>query len=429
VLDSLKRLRMPLIRYPGGNFVSGYRWRDGIGPRENRTPRTELAWHTVESNRFGTDEFVHWCKKLGTEPYMVVNCGDGTQREAQDWVEYCNGTGDTEPVRLRRANGYDEPHNVKYWGIGNEVYGHLQIGYKTPQEYARQCTEYAKVMKWVDPSIKTIASAFIGGPGWKEHTELLVEQAGADIDYLSIHWYVGNHENDFATYMATSEHVEEMLHAYEDHLSAVMFETKLKNKIGIAVDEWNVWFKTSVDQGLQEYYNLEDALVVAMQLMAILRHCKTVTMANIAQIVNVIAPVVTSPDGLFLQTIFYPFELMSRESGSVALDLATLCDTFQGGTRSGCPVLDVAGTFDPATRQVSLFVVNRTMDAVETELDLQGFGATDGKAYVVNGPNIKTENSFDNPIAVATSKSPFDVTRPVFTFEPHSFTTLCFTAN
>ncbi|CAG1773172.1 partial alpha-N-arabinofuranosidase, partial [uncultured bacterium] len=159
VLQALERLQIPLVRYPGGNFVSGYRWMDGIGPKEDRPTRIDMAWHATDTNQFGTDEFITFCRRLNTEPYMVVNCGDGDMREARDWVEYCNGTQDTALVKLRRQNGYEAPHRVKYWGVGNEVDGPWQIGYKTPDEYARAYLEFAKVMKWVDPSIKLIASA------------------------------------------------------------------------------------------------------------------------------------------------------------------------------------------------------------------------------------------------------------------------------
>ena len=159
VLTTLKRLDMPVMRYPGGNFVSGYRWRDGVGPKEERKARMDLAWHDVEPNTFGTNEFVDFCRKLGTEPYFAVNAGDGDMREARDWLEYCNGTKDTYLVNLRKKHGYEKPHNISYWGVGNEVDGPWQIGMKTPEEYARTYAEYAKVMKWTDPSIKLFAAA------------------------------------------------------------------------------------------------------------------------------------------------------------------------------------------------------------------------------------------------------------------------------
>ena len=206
VLAAVRRLRMPVIRYPGGNFVSGYRWRDGVGPKAERPARVELAWQDIESNHFGTDEFVTWCHALGTEPYLVVNAGDGDMREARDWVEYCNSATDSALANMRRANGHDAPHKIKYWGIGNEVDGQWQMGHKTPEEYARTYKEFAKVMRLVDPSIKLIAAVT---SDWRyqpvERTQLLFEQAPDFLDYLSVHWYVNNLDDDFAKYMALSE--------------------------------------------------------------------------------------------------------------------------------------------------------------------------------------------------------------------------------
>ncbi len=430
VMDALRRLQMPLIRYPGGNFVSGYRWRDGIGPRDRRPARMEMAWHTVESNRFGTNEFVEFCRAIGTEPYLVVNCGDGDMREARDWVEYCNATTQTELADLRRQHGYDAPHNVRYWGIGNEVDGHWQIGYKTPQEYARAATEFAKVMKWVDPSIKLVASAVSNWDSgdWVERAQLLLEQAGDHIDYMGIHWYVDNVDNDFARYMALSELFESRLSAYEGLIRAVQLEKKQTRPIYIAVDEWNVWHLVSTGVSVETAYNLEDALVVAMHLNAFIRHAASVRMATIAQIVNVLAPILTRPDGLFLQTIFYPFELYSRFAGDTALNVHWDGDTFSAGDLTGLRTLDVTATLDAARKQLVLFVVNRSEhNHAETRVSLaEGQFAGAVRTYTVNGAGIKTENSFEQPGQVITRE---DQAVPQggslrFTFEPHSVTAL-----
>ena len=313
VMESLKRLSMPVIRYPGGNFVSGYRWMDGIGPIEERPARTDLAWHAEEPNHFGTNEFIQFCRAVNAEPYIAVNCGDGSMREARDWVEYCNGTAETSLVKLRREHGFDAPHQVKYWGIGNEVDGPWQIGFKTPDEYARAVTEYGKIMKWVDPDIKLIAAAVsVWEKNLVERAQLLLEQAGHLIDYMALHWYVGNPNDDYYDYMALSELFETRLNAYEGLIDALRLDNRITHPIWIAVDEWNVWYRTHPALGnppnnLEEHYSLEDALVVAMQLNAFIRHAHSVKMANIAQIVNVIAPIFTNKEGHFLQTIFHPF--------------------------------------------------------------------------------------------------------------------------
>lgn len=426
VLESLRRLNFPNIRYPGGNFVSGYRWRDGVGP--DRTGRYELAWHSVEPNQFGTNEFVQFCRLIDSEPYIAVNCGDGDMREARDWVEYCNGTADTALVKMRRAHGYDAPHRVKYWGIGNEVDGHWQIGHKTPQEYARAFTEFGKVMKWVDPEIKLLASMI---SDWKtdivERTQLLLEQSGNLVDYLALHWYVGNRNDDFLEYMTLSELFEQRLTAYEGLIRALKIDNAIQRDIPIAVDEWNVWYRANnAEHQLEETYNLEDALMVAMHLNAFIRHASTVKMANLAQIVNVIAPIMTSKEGLVQQSIFYPFELFSQHCGSVAVDAFWQGDTFSSGDHSGVRVLDVSATLNE--RQLALFVVNRSPDqTLETSISLTtGQFAGPVTIGVVNGPDIKAENTFDSPDNVSTRESSLTASGNTLTvaFEPHSVTAL-----
>jgi len=427
VLDALRRLNMPVMRYPGGNFVSGYRWRDGVGPRRERKARQELAWHDIEPNTFGTNEFVDFCRAIHSEPYLVVNCGDGDMREARDWVEYCNGALDTDLVKLRRSHGYDAPHRVKYWGVGNEVDGPWQIGHKTPQEYARAYTEFVKVMKWTDPSIKLLASANSAWRGdWVERTQLLVEQAGERIDYLAIHWYVGNRENDFARYMALSELFEARLSAYEGLVRALCLQKGIPF-IPIAVDEWNVWYRVHNEGKLEEIYNLEDALVVAMQLNAFIRHASTVKMANLAQIVNVIAPILTRPTGLVLQSIFHPFAAYRAACGDIALDLHWTGETFDGGDHRGVRVLDVAGSLHSAARRASIFIVNRSLAPCAVTLRLvEGRFTGPATARIVNGPDIKSANSFEQPDRVTTRTAEVDADGSSFTMtlEPHSVTAL-----
>jgi len=249
----LERVKMANMRF-GGNFFSGYRWLDGVGPRAERPARHELAWNSIVPNNFGTNEFVMLCRSLGAEPYLNTNCGDGDMREAADWVEYCNGTGDSALAKLRRQHGFEKPHNVKYWSIGNEVDSPGQIGYKTPQEYARAVTEYGKVMKRVDPTIKLSASAACSwedaplGPQflyrkteWVERAQLMLEQAGDRIDYMALHKYAHPYTDDsFETLMAFAAGFEEHLSAYEGLIKAVSLERGIKHAVDIAVDEWGI---------------------------------------------------------------------------------------------------------------------------------------------------------------------------------------------
>ena len=212
VMRAVQQLKVPVLRWPGGNFVSGYHWMDGIGPKEKRERKMELAWHTVETNQFGTDEFIEYCRAVNTEPFICVNMGNGTMDEAQNWVEYCNGTEDTYYANLRRQNGYDEPHNVKYWGLGNEVSGHWQIGHKEPEEYANAALEFAKVMKWMDKNIELIAcGSCMQNTGDMNFNRIVVEKLTDIADYLSIHMYVNNREDNYYEYMGTSEHIEKYI--------------------------------------------------------------------------------------------------------------------------------------------------------------------------------------------------------------------------
>ena len=430
VLEALQRLNMPVIRYPGGNFVSGYRWKDGVGAHEERKPRTDLAWGAIEPNTFGTNEFIAFCRQLGSEPYLVVNCGDGDMREAHDWVEYCNRRSETHLVKLRRQHGFDAPHNVKYWGIGNEVDGPWQIGFKTAEEYARAATEFGKVMKWADPNIRLLASAVSLWEGdFVERAQFLIEQAGNLIDYMGLHWYVGNPKDDFAAYMTVSELIEERLASYEGLIRALRLDNAITRPIYLAVDEWNVWYRANNEHNqLEEIYNLEDVLVVALHLNAFIRHADTVKMANIAQIVNVIAPIFTSADGLFLQTIFYPLELYSRNCGDIALDIGWGGDTFSGGDHTGVRALDVTATYHPQRREITLYVINRHLsDAQETTIRLiDGEFDGPGELSIINGPNIKAENTFENPHQVITRTEQANMDGKEFTvvFEPHSITAL-----
>ena len=438
VREALQRLNFSIVRYPGGNFVSGYRWMDGIGPRQERPSRHDLAWNVVDSNQFGTNEFIKFCRKLNIEPYLCVNCGDGDMREAADWVEYCNGTGDSSLVKLRREHGFDKPHKVKYWNIGNEVDGPWQIGYKTPQEYARAVTEFGKVMKRVDPDIELVASATCLWTGdVVERGQLMLEQAGDLIDYMALHWYVGKAKNDFNAYMTLSELFEERLSGYEGLIRAIRLDKGIKHPIYITVDEWGIWFRGSpASPEPRLFYALEDALVSAMNLNAFIRHAYSVRMANITSIMNLLSPILTRPDGLVLQTIFYPFELYRRTCGQLALDVFWKGETFAGTfedrhlTReyTGVRILDVTATLDESRKQLVVYIVSRSQkEAMETTISLaDGQFAGSVQAYVINGADIKTENTFEKPNQVGTRKTTFEASGKslTYSFEPHSVTAL-----
>ena len=433
VLEALRALRMPVLRWPGGNFVSGYHWTDGIGPRDERPGRNNLAWHDVESNRFGTDEFIEYCRVLGTEPYVCVNMGTGTMDEAAAWVEYCNGTGDTYWANRRRENGHEEPFGVRYWGLGNEMYGTWQIGALSAEDYVKKAREFAKVMKWTDPDIELIGC---GLDGLSEWDRIVVEGLAPFVDYHSVHIYTGS--DDYWSNVLEPHQSGRALDVCGAMIERARFEQGIEHPIHIAYDEWNVWFRARAPETrLEERYNLSDALAIATYLNVFARHCDTVKIANLAQMVNVIAPIFTDEDRLFLQTIYHPLRLYAEHLGDTVLDAHVECDVHHleeaGSGRQHrvadlgpFPVLDVAATRD-ASGGVVLAVVNRDPEnAVRTEVRISD-GSFSGQVsvYEVNGEHSAVSNSFDAE-EVGVEEDGFEVDGGSFEYEfpPHSVTLL-----
>ena len=425
VMEAVRRLRVPNLRWPGGNFVSGYHWMDGIGPKENRPRRMELAWHTVETNQFGTDEFIEYCRVVGTEPFICVNMGSGTMDEAQNWVEYCNGKEDTYYANLRRQNGHEEPYGVKYWGLGNEVSGGWQIGHKEADEYARAALEFAKVMKWVDPSIQLIACGSCQqNANDMTFNRIVVEKLIDIAEYLSIHIYVNNRDNNYYEYMGTSEHIEKYIRAVRGIIDGAAYHSRHGKKMKIAFDEWNATYSFPHEHPHHQRYTLEDALVVGMFLNSFIRHADAIKIANMAQLVNIIPPIFTSPEDMFLQTIFYPLELYTCENGTVALDAYCDCETFETNRYGKVPYLDVSASFDPDKNRISINIINRHLtDTIRVIIENQNGGLADkGTLFEINGEDIKTVNGFKEKENVVTKKQEIPVLSNPFVLElpPHS---------
>lgn len=424
VMEAIKRLNVPNIRYPGGNFVSGYHWVDGVGPKEKRPKKMELAWHTIESNQFGTDEFMEYCKAVDSEPFMCVNMGTGTIDEARDWLEYCNGKEDTYFANMRRQNGYAEPYNVKYWGLGNEVSGSWQIGAKDANDYAIRALEFAKVMKWTDRNIKLITCGSCQQiPAEMEWNRIVVEKLIDIAEYLSIHMYVSNHDNNYYEYMGTSEHIEKYIQAVRGIIDGAVYHSHQGRKMKIAFDEWNATYSPGRDK-LHERYTLEDALVVAMFLNSFIRHADMVKMANIAQLVNIIPPIYTNPEGMFLQTIYYPYELYSTQNGSIALD--AYCDSKKFETRryGNVSYLDVSATYEPTLRRISVNIINRHQTDIIPVTIENGYGDlfNKGKMFIINGDDIQAINDFADQDRVKTKTQDISIPANSFAIElpPHS---------
>jgi alpha-N-arabinofuranosidase len=412
VIDTLKQLGMPVMRYPGGNFVSAYNWRDGIGPRDKRPVRPDFAWKSIETNQFGTDEFMAWCKLLGTEPMLAVNLGTAEPKDAAELLEYCNLTTETSLVQLRKANGHAEPYNVKYWCLGNEMDGPWQAGHRTAIEYARGAWQASRLMKGLDSKIETI---ICGSSGRGMNTYLswdrtILEECWDTADYISVHRYSRNDRNDAAWFLAEGVEIDRILDDYAGVINYVRGLKKNDKKMYISFDEWNVWYRHRGENGqwkqaphlLEEEYNLEDAIVCAQYLNSFIRRADLVKMACIAQIVNVIAPIMTRKDGLLIQSIYHPMELMSKNAKGLSLSPSVDSPTYKAGERGDTPAIDVSASYDPESGDANLFIVNRKHDEdarVTVKLSDRVVTKSSG-GEAIGGQDVKTTNTWDNPKAV-----------------------------
>ncbi|NWG20112.1 MAG: alpha-N-arabinofuranosidase [Chloroflexi bacterium] len=418
VLAALRELNPRVIRYPGGNFLSGYHWRDGVGPLEQRPRRRELAWQSIETNRFGTHEFIALCRALGAEPMLGVNLGTGTIEEAGALVEYCNAPAGTATADLRVAHGAANPFNVRYWCLGNEMDGPWQIGHLDATAYAVKAREAAKIMKWHDPSIQLVlcGSSGTGMPTYPEWDRIALEACWEHVEYLSLHYYASNRDHDTGSYLALARQFEEHLDTLAGTLRYVKSKLRSRHDVFLSWDEWNVWYKDHVVHGgwseaphlIEEVYNLEDALVVAQWMNVFLRRCHVLKIACLAQLVNVIAPILTRPDGLLRQSIFYPFMLFSRHATGDSLDLNVRTPTYHTRAYGDQPLLDAAASYDTMRGEGALFLVHRGRDAsLATELIWQGRAPDRVMAiYQLAGDDPSAANSFEHPDVVTVRESP-----------------------
>jgi len=399
-MKAVQDLGVSLLRWPGGNFVSGYNWKDGIGPKDQRPVRPDYAWGGVETNRFGTDEFLQYCERIRVEPYICINAGLGTIEEARNWVEYCNGTRSTYWADQRRKNGRQKPYGVVYWGLGNELDGSWQMGSKSAEDYAKFALEAGKAMRWTDPSIKLIASGSSNfGADWIGWNRTVLEKMGGLIDYISLHTYIGNRENNFERFLAASQDIENRIEVVEGQIKAVQAASRNPRPIYIAYDEWNVWYRArggSGVQGLEEIYNYEDALAMGVFLNAFFRHADSVRMANLAQLVNGIAPIFTNKQGLFLQPIYFPIAEYAKQRGNASLDLLVSAPEYQVGDRPPLKYLDVSGSYNAKDGAVYLNVLNRSEKKdIAARID-NTVGALAGEAEVweMNHDDLKATHTF-----------------------------------
>ncbi len=419
VLEALRELDFSVMRYPGGNFLSGYDWRDGVGPRAQRPRRRELAWQSTETNQFGTNEFIDFCRAIDTEPMLGVNLGTGTVQAASDLVEYCNATVGTTFADLRAQHGHREPHGVEYWCLGNEMDGPWQIAHLDMHEYAVKAREAAKMMKWQDSSVKLVlcGSSNDRMPTYPEWDRVALETCWEQVDYHSMHYYATNHEDDADSFLASAVALEDFVETLAGTLRYVKAKRRSSHDVYLSWDEWNVWYKNREMRGswaeaphlIEEVYNLEDALVVAQWLNVFLRRCDVLKIACLAQIVNVIAPILTTRDDLLKQTIFYPFWMTRRLARGRSLDVLVQSPQHETAKYGRVPLLDVAASYDEASGRSALFLVNRSQtDAVAVAVQWQREGPQQvEEAWQLAGNDVKQSNSFAQPNALVAR--PIDV--------------------
>ncbi len=416
VLEALRGLAMPLVRYPGGNYVSAWNWRDSVGPREKRPRRPDYAWQSVETNHFGIAEFARWCQLVQAKPMMAVNLGTGSAAEAAALVEYCNLPAGTAIADERVEHGRAQPYAISLWGLGNELDGPWQAGHVPAAEYARRAFQASFLMKQLDPSIETVAagSSYRGMPTYLSWDREVLETCWDTIDYISAHRYSSNDRGDTAWYLAEGVELDRILADYAGVIDYVRGLKRSNRRIYLAFDEWNVWYRTREGADvrgawteapplLEERYNLEDAIVAAQYLMAFLRRADLVKVACLAQIVNVIAPIFTSPEGLYLQTIYHPFAMISRLARGISLTPRIEASCYEAGERGEVSVLDAAATYDESSGQLAAFMVNRRRDQpLRVELELSGASLLPGgSALALGGGAVDRQNGFEQPSAVS----------------------------
>jgi alpha-N-arabinofuranosidase len=427
VMALVRELAPTIMRYPGGNFVSGYNWEDGVGPVDRRPTRLDLAWMSTETNQFGTNEFIDWCRTAGIEPMLAVNLGTRGGDAARNMVEYCNHAGGTTLSELRRTHGWDRPHAVKFWCLGNEMDGPWQMEAKTAAEYGRIAQEAAKMMKWIDPSIELAAC---GSSGRRMATfgtweDTVLQHTFDHVEYISLHTYINNYDQDTAAFLASVDLMDNFIDEVVAIADAVAARRRSAKRIMLSFDEWNVWYRTRRNRQarvkggwpiapsiLEEIYNVEDALAFGGCCISLLNHADRVTAACLAQLVNVIAPIMTETGGpAWRQTIFWPFQHFSRLGRGRVLRTEISSPTYaaryndpQGPLNDyydipAAPYLKLSAVHDDKAGLLTLFALNRNLqEELPLKVTAAGFPRLAVKQAVqLCDPDLKAVNSKADP--------------------------------
>ncbi len=430
VMALVRELRPTIMRYPGGNFVSGYHWEDGVGPVEQRPRRLDYAWLSTEPNIFGTNEFIDWCRMADIEPMLAVNLGTRGPEEAGRLIEYCNHPGGTALSDLRRQHGWEQPHGVKFWCLGNEMDGPWQTGAKTAQEYGRIAEEAAKVMRWVDPTIELAACGSSGRNmstygAWED---TVLQHTFDQVEWISLHTYLNNYADDTAAFLASPDLMDAFIEEVVAIADAVAARRRSSKRIMLSFDEWNVWYRTRRRTGnrtrpgwpiappiLEEIYDMQDALTFGGACISLLNHADRVRAASLAQLVNVIAPIMTETGGgAWRQTIFWPFAQMSNHGRGRVMRALVRCETYSTAYH------DPRGPSDPpiplpsvpylklaavnTEEGVTLFSLNRDLgQAMRMQAEIRGFsGLLVVEAQTMHDADLKAVNT--QPSRIGSSR-------------------------
>ncbi len=411
-LELVKNLQVPIVRYPGGNFISGYHWEDTVGPKEERPARPELAWGVIETNEFGLNEFVDWAKKANTEVMMAVNLGTRGVDDAKNVLEYCNFKEGTYYSDMRIRHGYKEPHNIKTWCLGNEMDGPWQIGHKTAYEYGRLTGETGRVMRLLDPNIELVAcgSSHHGMDTFAQWEATVLDEAYDMVDYLSLHTYYGNRHDNTPNFLASNVGMDRFITDVISICDYVKAKKRSKKKINLSFDEWNVWYHSNeadskiekwskAPHQLEDVYNFEDALLIGSMLITMLRHADRVKVACMAQLVNVIAPIMTSDTGAWRQTIYYPYMHASVYGNGTVLNTIVKAPVYETKDYGDAPYVDCVIIMNEEEESITIFAVNKDLqEDMEISCDMRQFADYKVAEHIcLSHEDLKAENTESNP--------------------------------
>lgn len=415
VLELVRELGISVVRYPGGNFVSGYRWEDGVGPQDARPRRLNLAWHSTESNQFGLDEFIRWASRAGVEPMLAVNLGTRSVEDAVALLEYANHPGGTTLSEQRIANGSRDPHGVRMWCLGNEMDGPWQLGHKTAEEYGRVATETARAMRMLDPTLQLVACGSSGAwmPTFIDWERTVLEQAYDLVDYVSLHAYFEEGDDgDLGSFLASGVALDRFIETVIETADSVAATVGSDKRLELSVDEWNVWYLRRFQAQpppadwpvaprlSEDDYSVADAVVVGALLVSLLKHADRVTCACLAQLVNTISPIRAEPGGAaWRQATFYPFSLTARHAAGTAVPLQLEVPEIATSVHGPVPAVDAVATLDPGSGEATVILVNRSpAEPVELDLAVDSLGPCRLMEHVVLAD--------DDPHARNTAEAP-----------------------